>query len=115
MNVHHYETNGGKDLILEFIKGLPQNEKAKASAILKKLKEDGLLALDVLTTRQLKSKLWEIKFYDENRFMYVILDEDNIYLLHACKKQKNKTEKFELNTAINRVKELEILLGKKFI
>ena len=55
-------------------------------------------------TRQLQGKLWEIKFSD-NRIMYVIADKDNIYFLHACRKQKGKAEKFELDTAIKRAKE----------
>jgi len=46
--------------------------------------------------------------------MYVIADMDNMYLVHACKKQKGKAEKFELNKAIKRVKELEKELGKIF-
>ncbi|MDK0981257.1 type II toxin-antitoxin system RelE/ParE family toxin [Clostridium perfringens] len=54
-----------------------------------KLQLDGLKALETLDTRQLKKKLWEIKFQN-NRLMYVIADEDNFYILHACKKQKGK-------------------------
>jgi len=115
MNVHHYVTSGGKDLILEYIDRLPKNEKAEALTILEKLEAEGLAALDVLNTRQLRGKLWEIKFYDKNRIMYVVADGDNIYLVHACKKQKGKAEKFELNKAVKRVKELEKELGKKFI
>jgi phage-related protein len=30
---------------------------------------------------------------------------DKIYFLHACRKQKGKAEKFELDTAIKRAKE----------
>jgi len=115
MNVHHYETSGGKDLILEYIDGLPKNEKAEGLTILEKLEDEGLAAFDVLNTRQLRGKLWEIKFYDNNRIMYVVADGDNIYLVHACKKQKGKAEKFELDKAIKRVKELEKELGKRFI
>jgi len=37
--------------------------------------------------------------------MYVLADDENIYFFHACKKQKGKAEKFELETAINRVKD----------
>ncbi len=37
MNIHHYETSGGKDLIFKYIDE----------------------ALDVLSTRQLRAKLWE--------------------------------------------------------
>ena len=115
MNVHHYVTRGGKDLIFEYIDGLPKNEKAEGLIILEKLEDEGLAALDVLNTRQLRGKLWEIKFYDNNRIMYVVADEDNMYLVHACKKQKGKAEKFELDKAIKRVKELEKELGKRFI
>ncbi|HHV95233.1 MAG TPA: type II toxin-antitoxin system RelE/ParE family toxin [Clostridiaceae bacterium] len=115
MNVHHYVTRGGKDLIFEYIDGLPKNEKAEGLIILEKLEDEGLAALDVLNTRQLRGKLWEIKFYDNNRIMYVVADGDNMYLVHACKKQKGKAEKFELDKAIKRVKELEKELGKRFI
>jgi len=115
MNVHHYITSGGKDLILDYIDRLPKNEKAEGLTILGKLEDEGLVALDVLNTRQLRGKLWEIKFYDDNRIMYVVADGDNMYLVHACKKQKGKAEKFELDKAIKRVKELEKELGKKFI
>ena len=58
-------------------------------------------ALEALNIRQLKGKLWEIKFFS-NRVMYVLYDKENIYFLHVCKKQKNKAEKFELDKAIKR-------------
>jgi phage-related protein len=64
----------------------------------------GLDAIQELDTRQLKGKLWEIKF-SKNRIMYVIADSENIHFLHACRKQKGKAEKFELDTAIARAKE----------
>ena len=114
MNVYHYETRGGKDLILEYIDDLPRNEKAEGLLIIRKLEEDGLEALLVLNTRQLRGKLWEIKF-NENRIMYVVADEENMFLLHAYRKQKGKAEKFELDTAVRRVKELEGELQLRFI
>jgi len=40
--------------------------------------------------------------------MYVIKDGDNVYFLHACLKQKGKVKKFEINTAIQRAKELNL-------
>ena len=115
MNVHNYQTTGGKDLILNYIDSLPSDEKAEALSIFVCLQHDGMEALPYLDTRQLKSKLWEIKFYRKNRIMYIVADEDNIYLLHACKKQKGKAEKFELDKAVKRAKELEKEIGKKLI
>jgi len=41
--------------------------------------------------------------------MYVIADAESVYFLHACKKQKGKTEKFELEKAIKRAKIAELL------
>ena len=42
-------------------------------------------------------------------------DEENIYLLYACRKQKNQTEKTNKKIVIKRAKELGRLLGKIFI
>jgi phage-related protein len=65
-------------------------------------------AIALLTTRQLRGKLREIKFTD-NRIMYVLVDGDNIHFLHACKKQKGKAEKFEIDKALQRAKELKLI------
>jgi len=105
LNLYEYHTSGGKNVILEYIDNLPKSEKFVAYAIRQKLKIKGLNALDELNTRQLKGKLWEIKF-SQNRLMYVVADKDNMYIVHACKKQKDKAEKFEMQTAISRAKQL---------
>jgi phage-related protein len=115
MNVWDYETNGGKDLINEYLDNLPCDESAEGYRIKQLLEDEGLSALNLLITRQLKNKLWEIKFNYKDRFMYVIADKDNFYILHACKKQKGKAEKVELNRAIKRAKELGRYLNKKFV
>lgn len=108
MIIHDYVTNGGKNLIKEYLSALPIEEAREGYKIRHEIILNGLLALQELNTRQLKEKLWEIKF-SKNRIMYVLKDEDNIYFLHACKKQKGKAELFELNKAINRAKEEELL------
>ena len=46
-----------------------------------KIEKDGLVAFDGLNIRQLKKKLWEIKF-SSNRLMYVI--EDQNYIFRTC-------------------------------
>jgi len=42
--------------------------------------------------------------------MYVLKDDENVYFLHACQKQKGKAEKFEINTAIGRAQEFNLKL-----
>jgi len=104
MTIIDYITLGGKNVIMEYIQKLPTKEQAEGYRIRQMIRKDGLTALEALDTRQLKGKLWEIKFHS-NRIMYVLYDKDNIYFLHACKKQKNKAEKHELEKAIKRAKE----------
>jgi hypothetical protein len=41
--------------------------------------------------------------------MYVIVNKENVHFLHACKKQKGKAEKYELNKAVGRAKEQNLL------
>ena len=104
MDIVDYTTAGGKNLITEYIDELPKKEQAEGYRIRQSIMDDGIIALESINTRKLKGKLWEIKFY-ANRIMYIIKDSDNIYFLHACKKQKGKAEKFELDKAIQRAKD----------
>jgi phage-related protein len=106
MPAFHYHTSGGKDLILEYIDSLPKKQSALGYVILDRLEKDGLDALEYLDTRHIKGKLWEIKFPKYNRIFYVAIEEKAIYLFHACKKQKDKAELFEIETAEKRMKEI---------
>ena len=108
MDIFDYYTEGGKNLIKEFLSSLPIPERTYGYGIRHKIIQDGQKSFDGLDTRQLVGKLWEIKFFN-NRIMYVIFDKDTVHFLHACKKQKGRAEKFELNTAIRRAKERNLL------
>lgn len=115
MKIHTYKTQGGKDVIFDYLDKLPFKESALGYDIITSLQEDGLEALNSYTVKPFQGKVWEIKFRVDNRIFYVIADGENIYLLHACRKQKNKTEKTDKMKVIKRVKELEQEIGKKFI
>lgn len=109
MKIHDYITAGGKNLIKEYLSSFPIGERTKGYVIRHSIVQEGLNKLQELDIRQLIGKLWEIKF-SKNRIMYIVLDEENIYFLHACQKQKGKAEKFELDKAIQRAKEKGIIL-----
>ena len=112
MKLHRYETSGGKDLILEYINKLSKSEKIDGYTVMEKLEEERFNELTIKTWR---GKISEVYFYKHNRIFYIIADGENIYLLHACRKQKNKTEKTDEEKVIKRAKELGEQLSKKFI
>ena len=112
MNVYHYQSSGGKDLILDYIKSLSKAEIVDGLSVLEKFHKDELEALD---TKPWQGKISEVYFYRHNRIFYVIVDGHDVHLLHACRKQKNKTEKRDSEIVIKRAKELGQSLSKKFI
>jgi phage-related protein len=112
MNVHRYETRGGKDLIIAYINKLSSKEQSDAYSVMEKLEKS---ETDELTIKPWQGKISEVYFYKHNRIFYVVSDSENMYLLHACRKQKNKTEKTDSDKVISRAKELGEILSKKFI
>ena len=108
MIIIDYHTTGGKNVIKEYINTRPFDERKEFYKIRHKIILDGFYAFQELNTRQLRGKLYEIKYAD-NRIMYIIQDKEKVYFLHACVKQKGKAEKFELETAIKRAKEINLI------
>lgn len=113
MQVFTYQTSGGKDLIYDYLDQLPRDEAKYGYTILEELEKAGLAALDVVETRKLRGKIIEVKF-GQNRFIYVA-EANSIYILHACRKQKNKTEQKDMEIAIKRAKELGQEIGMRFV
>lgn len=89
MNVHSYKNSSGKDLILEYIDTLEEEEQVDAFSVLE-LVEQG--EFDKIFYKKWERKIYEVYFRKHNRIFYVIAEGEDIYLLHACRKQKNKTE-----------------------
>lgn len=112
MKIHSYESSGGKDLIMDYIMNLTEDEKVDGLSVLEDM-ENG--KTDCLVMKRWDGKIWEVYFRKHNRIFYVTVDGTDIYLLHACRKQKNKTEKKDKNIVIKRAKELGNLLKKTFI
>jgi phage-related protein len=104
MNVRYYQSAGGKNLIIDYVDKLPKRERMLGLAIIQDLANNGHSVLASLDTRQIDGKLWEIKFYNHNRFFYCCVEGDTIYLVHACKKQKNAAEQKDINKAKQRMK-----------
>lgn len=103
MLINDYHTAGGKNVILEYIRKLPMKERAEAMVIRKSIETDGIESFEILSTRQIYRKLYEIKFSQE-RIMYVVRDADNVFFLHMCKKEKRKAKTRDIDLAKKRAK-----------
>ena len=112
MTVHSWLSASGKDLIMEYINNLSVDEQIDAFSVLESL-ENG--EFDKIYYKRWEGKIYEVYFKKHNRIFYITIDKKDVYLLHACKKQKNKTEKNDKKLVEKRVQDLGKQLGKKFI
>lgn len=112
MKIHTYTSKSGKDLIMEYINSLSEEEIVDALSVIECLKNQ---EFNKIICKQWQKKIYEVYFRKHNRIFYVTADKGNIYLLHICRKQKNQTEKKDKKIVISRAKELGKILGKKFI
>lgn len=112
MKLHYYQSKSGKNLILEYIDSLPVDEQVDGYSVLKSLEDDNL---EQVHFKRWEKKIYEVYFYKHNRIFYVTIDSGNMYLIHACRKQKNKTEKKDRKIVEVRAKELGAMIGKSFI
>lgn len=112
MTLHPYCSSSGRNLIYEYIDSLPENEQIDGYSVLRHMKKG---EFDKIFFKPWRKKIYEVYFQKHNRIFYVMADKENIYLLHACRKQKNKTEKTDEKIVLKRAKELNEALHKKFI
>ncbi|MEE1314630.1 MAG: type II toxin-antitoxin system RelE/ParE family toxin [Faecalimonas sp.] len=112
MKIHSYKSASGKDFIMDYIMKLTEDEKVDALSVLENMENDNMSSL---ITKRWQGKVWEVYFRKHNRIFYVVADGTDIYLLHACRKQKNKTEKKDKNIVKKRAKELGDVLREAFI
>ncbi len=57
-------------------------------------------------TRPLGDGLWEIK-KSNNRLYFIYCSRNRVFLLHACRKQKNKAETNDVELGKRRMKEIQ--------
>lgn len=90
--------------MLEYVQALAKPERARVFEALEQVERRGLDAVRV-QFRQIEGKLWEVKI-GSHRIFYVIMEKEEMVLLHAYKKQGQKLPVKERDVAIQRMKEL---------
>ncbi|MBI4412031.1 MAG: type II toxin-antitoxin system RelE/ParE family toxin [Deltaproteobacteria bacterium] len=83
---------------------MPKQERARLLEALEQVENFGFEAVRV-RFRQIESKLWEIKV-SAHRIFYVLIDGDEMILLHAYRKQGQKLPLHERDVAIKRMNEV---------
>jgi len=86
------------------MQSLAKPERARVLEALEQVERLGLDAVRV-QFRQIEGKLWEVKI-GSHRIFYVIIEKDEMVLVHAYKKQGRKLPVKERDVAIRRMKEL---------
>lgn len=112
MIIKSYVTNSGRDVIKDYLNKLPVEERVDAYDVLIRMKNNDFEGLQY---KQWEKKIYEVYFKKHNRLFYIVVENEVIYILHACRKQKNKTEKKDARLIRKRAKELSELFGKKFV
>lgn len=110
-NIIAFETDRGEKPVEEFLKSLDEPTIAKASHEIDLLEKHGPY-LSMPHSKKLTAKLYELRIRgkQEIRIIYGFIKND-IYLLHAFKKQKQQTPRKELETALKRLRSLIYFLN----
>ena len=104
MKVTFYTTASGRSPVLDYVHDLSKPERARLLEALHQVEQYGF---DAVRTqfRQIEGKLWEIKV-SAHRVFYVMVQQEEMVLLHAYKKQGQKLPLRELEVALKRMKEV---------
>ena len=103
MKVVFYTTTSGRSPVLDYIRDLSKPERARVLETLDQIERYGFDAVRV-QFRQIEGKLWEIRV-SAHRVLYVLIQREEMVLLHAYKKQGQKLPPREREVAMKRMKE----------
>lgn len=105
----YYETAQGKSPVFDFISGLELKGRTKVSNTLDLLKEFGIKLGSPHAKKLAGTEVWELRVLgsDSIRILYVAVIGRNFLLLHGFKKKKQKTDRKDIKTAEDRLKDFK--------
>lgn len=105
----YYESRRSEKLVFEFIQSFEMKTRARIIDTLALLEERGIKLGLPYSKKISGTNLWEIRIIGENnlRIFYVAIIEKSFLVLHGFKKKKQKTDKHEIKTALERLKEFD--------
>src|SRR5205814_66754 len=88
VKVTFYRSSSGSKPVAEYLRSLDPIERARLADALYQIALRGLDESGVVR-RQIEGKLWELKV-SQHRAFYILITGDEMYVLHAYKKQGQK-------------------------
>lgn len=108
--VNYFKTKSGKVPVEQYIDDIEnKEERANVLSVLKGIQEHGTDTVGV-EFRHIEEKLWELKIKthgNQHRIFYVVIKGSNMMLLHAYLKKTPKAPTNELETAKQRLRQLQ--------
>jgi phage-related protein len=108
MKIDFYLTSSGRNVIDEFVRGITSKDQGRFVDVYKGIQAQGL-GYPTVQFRQLKGKLWEIKYSapgGKYRIAYVLKEADRMVRLHIFKKKTKKTPQNDLDLSLRRLEEV---------
>ncbi len=102
--IQFYFDSRGRAPVMEYIDDLPKAERADAIQAIDLLWDAGVYLM-APHSRQVEGRLWELKA-GQTRIFYFAAIGRRFFLLHAFKKQSQKTPRREIETATRRMNDL---------
>ena len=110
MEVRHYHTSSGRDVIAEFLRDCSQNIRSDYFDAISLLEKGEVLKMPL--NRPLNNVcpgLQELRFKDRSgqfRFLYLLKKRDAIYVIHGFKKKTEELPDKEKWLVLKRIKEI---------
>lgn len=106
MRLVYYRTSRGDEPVRDYIQNLPNQEQAFIDSLLSELAQKGFLPPPFSRKFKGVEKLWELR-PGRHRVLYFYYQGNMAVLLHAFKKQSQKTPVKEIEVALSRMRVCE--------
>jgi phage-related protein len=110
MEVRHYQTSSGRDVIAEFLRDCSQDIRSDYLDAISLLEKGEILKMPLnRPLNNVYAGLQELRFKDRSgqyRFLYLLKKKDAIYVIHAFKKKTEELPDKEKRLVLKRIKEI---------
>lgn len=105
MDVRFYETEAGSSPVLDHLRSLPRDQRQIVGAAIRRMQNARTLAEAHVDVKAFRGKLWQLRA-SYQRVMYFVAKGGTYWLLHAFQKETERTEKYQVEIAEKRMRDV---------